>query len=264
LAQGWETWWPLQEKAFASVSDSLLSLAAIGPGDRVLDIGTGIGEPALAAARRVGPSGRVVALDRSAHMLAIARKRMAALGLDTVTLLEMDADALDFQEASFDVVLCRYSLMFLPDLASVLAKINALLRPNGAFAASVWDIASKVPMTSLALELAQTMFSLPPPAPGAPSIYSLAGGRLEQAFAVAGFHSIQTESLQCMLEVPSVSEYLRFLRNVNAPLAGILAKEPQKRRDAFWLELEAKIQPFVTPEGVVQLPGGTLCAVGRR
>ncbi len=66
------------------VSDRLVELAKIKAGDRVLDIATGTGEPAITAARKVGPNGRVIGTDHSPGMLEVARRRAASLGLTNV------------------------------------------------------------------------------------------------------------------------------------------------------------------------------------
>ncbi len=114
VAAAWDRWWPTLEKGFQSMSDHMIASAAIKPGHQVLDVATGIGEPAFTAARVVGQAGRVVATDQSPQMLEIARRRAKDLGSTNVELREMDAEQHDFPEASFDAALCRWGLMFLP------------------------------------------------------------------------------------------------------------------------------------------------------
>src|SRR6266478_1106540 len=107
-ADGWKRWWPTFERSAQTVNDRLVELARVRDGNRVLDIATGSGEPALTAARAVGESGRVVAVDMSPGMLAIARERVDAAGLTNVELVESDAESLRLDEHSFDAVLCRW------------------------------------------------------------------------------------------------------------------------------------------------------------
>ncbi|HSR56864.1 MAG TPA: class I SAM-dependent methyltransferase, partial [Candidatus Binataceae bacterium] len=83
-AAGWEKWWSIFEKAAQCVSDRLVALAHVKPGDRVLDIATGTGEPAITAARTVGASGHVLGVDHSPGMVAAARRRAATLALNNV------------------------------------------------------------------------------------------------------------------------------------------------------------------------------------
>src|SRR5688572_28649668 len=74
VAAGWKKWWPTIENGARDISRRMVELAEVGPGQQVLDIATGIGEPALLAASRVGPAGRIIATDLSSQMLDIARE----------------------------------------------------------------------------------------------------------------------------------------------------------------------------------------------
>src|SRR5271167_5033517 len=148
-AEGWKRWWPTFERAAQIVNDRLVELAGARAGDRVLDIATGSGEPALTAARAVGQSGRIVAVDMSPGMLAIARDRIDAAGLHNVELVESDAESLSLEEHSFDAAVCRWGLMFMPDLEGVLRGMLRALKPGSRFATAVWSGADKVPMCGL-------------------------------------------------------------------------------------------------------------------
>lgn len=264
VAAGWKRWWPTQERAVQHVSDRLVDLAEIRPGYRVLDIGTGIGEPAITAARRVGPAGYVLATDQAPQMLAIAQERATALGLQNLEFREMDAEAIDFPESSFDAILARFSLMFLPDLAAALARIRRMLVPNGKFATAVWDVAPKVPFASLAFDLAQRMFQLPPPPAGTPSVFGLAEGILEKALAQASFADVHAKALTCTWELPSAVAFTQFVWDVNAPLVGMLANQPAEGQAEYWQALAAAVQEYATADGSVRIPGTAICVVGQR
>ena len=87
-ANGWKTWWPAFEHAGQKVSDRLVDLAEVRPGSKVLDVATGIGEPAVTAARRVQPDGKVLATDISSEMLQIAKERVEKYGLQNIVQLQ--------------------------------------------------------------------------------------------------------------------------------------------------------------------------------
>src|SRR5215470_1433797 len=84
VAQGWRKRWAAFEQGAQPLSDRMMELAHIAVGQRVLDVATGIGEPAMTAARRVGSSGSVVAIDQAPQMLALARERMQEAGIGNV------------------------------------------------------------------------------------------------------------------------------------------------------------------------------------
>ncbi|HYA35011.1 MAG TPA: class I SAM-dependent methyltransferase [Candidatus Binataceae bacterium] len=193
-APAWEKWWPMFDAGAQPIADRLVHLARIGEGSRVLDIATGTGEPAVTAARAVGPSGRVLATDQSPEMIAVAKRRAASLGLKNVEYRVVDAEALELGETGFDAVLCRWGLMFVADLNSTVAGIAKLLRKGGWFATSVWATADKVPMISIASDDVRKVANLPPPPPGTPDPLALADTNdLSNALTKAGFRDIEIE-----------------------------------------------------------------------
>jgi enediyne biosynthesis protein CalE5 len=264
VAVGWETWWPVQEEMLQCVSDRLLDMAGILQGHLILDVGTGIGEPAITAGRRAGSAGYVVATDQSPQMLAIAQKRADALGLKNLEFRVMDAERIDFPEGSFDSILSRFSLMFLPGLFTFLAKIRRMLAPGGKFAASVWGTAPQVPMASIAFDLAREMFHVPPPPAEAPSLFCLAGGILERALSHSGFTDVHAEELTCTLMLPSAKALVQFLRDVNVPLVSMLANQTDEQQAGYWHALETAAQTYATTDGSIQLPNAVICVVGQR
>ena len=119
-----------------SAAERLVELTGVRPGDRVLDAGTGTGFAAFAAARIVGADGRVVGVDLSPGMLAVARESADRSGLTNFDTVEGDATALpQFNDASFDVVLSATSLLYMP-VSAALREWRRLLRPGGLLALS--------------------------------------------------------------------------------------------------------------------------------
>src|ERR1019366_579702 len=122
-APGWKQMWTELDRAAHHVSDRLLELARSKVGDRVLDIATGSGEPGIIAARKVGERGLVIATDQSPAMLDLTRERAASLGLSNLKFVEADAKSLTLDERDFDAALCRWGLMFVPDLEAAARTI---------------------------------------------------------------------------------------------------------------------------------------------
>src|SRR5256886_2283856 len=102
--------------------------AGIGPGQRVLDLGSGVGDVAMLAARLVGPSGRVVGIERDPKSIAKARARVAGAGLDNVSFTQSDVSEIPDCEP-FDAAVGPFILMFLPDPVATLRSLSRLVRP---------------------------------------------------------------------------------------------------------------------------------------
>jgi len=261
VAAGWKKWWRTIENGAQCVSERMIELAEVEPGQRVLDIATGIGEPALLAASRVGPAGRVVATDLSPQMLEIARERATAFGLTNVEFMEADAGRLDFPDGSFDAILCRWGVTSLPNRSGTLVAIRRMLIPNGSFATSVWEAGSKGrPLASLATAVAREMFDLPPPPPEAPSP---ARNELEQEMIDAGFADVHAEEMALTLEFPSTEECTQYLMDVSPELAALFSDKSSGQQADYRQRLAEKLGQYVMVDGSVRIPNVTICAVGR-
>jgi len=134
---------------FRGPAADLIELAALQPGEKVLDVATGPGLAALLAAPRVGPTGAVVGVDLSEAMLTIARQKAAKEGV-SVEFVRGDVEALDYPEASFDVVLSNFGLgttepgKSLPSIRRVLRTPDPVSgRPGGRFALTHWGPTSR-------------------------------------------------------------------------------------------------------------------------
>jgi SAM-dependent methyltransferase len=122
-----------QATRVAPFTERLFREAGIGPGKRVLDIGSGVGDVALLVARLVGPSGEVVGIDRDSRSIARARSRVAEVGLRNVSFVESDVSGLAGGDP-FDAVVGRFILMWLRDPVAVLRSACRLVRAGGVVA----------------------------------------------------------------------------------------------------------------------------------
>jgi ubiquinone/menaquinone biosynthesis C-methylase UbiE len=134
---------PLWQEQLAPAHAELLARAAFAPGDRVLDVAFGTGLISLAAARAVGPSGRVLGVDISGEMVDAAQRRAGRDGLAHASFLRMDAEHLELPDAGFDVVLCALGLMYVPEPERALREMLRVLRPGGRLVVAVWGERSR-------------------------------------------------------------------------------------------------------------------------
>ena len=138
VANGWQKWWKITEAAGENVNRQLIQLAELKLGSTVLDIASGIGDPAITAANQVGNSGHVLAIDISSQMLSIAKQRAISLGLQQIIeFREGDIETVELPASTFNAALCRFGLMFLPNLKAGLSNIYKSLVGGGHLAAAV-------------------------------------------------------------------------------------------------------------------------------
>jgi len=265
VAAGWQRWWTTIEDGAQAVSARLLALAEVAPGQRVLDLATGLGEPALTAAQRVGPTGWVVATDLSPQMLAIARTRAAALGLANIVFDEADAERVPVAAAPFHAILCRWGITSLPHPARTLHTLRALLTPTGAFATAVWETGQTGrPLAHLATALADELFDPPSAAAGAVTHDASGQVALARLLRDAGFTAVHTEVMTIRFAWASVADCAQYLRDVSPDLRARIASQSAAHQAAYWHALAHRLASYRTADGGVQIPNVTICAVGRR
>ncbi len=263
-AAGWRRWWSSFEHAAQHVSDRLVELAAIRQGAAVLDLATGIGEPAITAARRVGSAGKVVALDHSPGMLAMARERAKEAGLGNLDFREGDLESFAVGEQAFDAALCRWGLMFVPDLDAAVRAIRRALKPGARFATAVWAAPERVPMIALGGDAMRRLAGLPPRQPDALDPFRLADvSILTRALERAGFSEVRSEPVEVVFEFSSVEQYAQFRYDVSAPLRAALARCTPEVREQIQRATAEAAAAYRRADGSLRLPNEAIC-VGAR
>lgn len=124
-------------QTFARFGQRLVELADLAEGDVVLDLACGRGANLFPAAARVGPTGRVTGADLSPEMVRGTAAEIERRGIRNAEVVQMDAENLQYDDGSFDCVLCGYAIFWFPDLQRALAEIYRVLRPGGTLATSM-------------------------------------------------------------------------------------------------------------------------------
>ena len=115
------------------ITERFFREAGIGAGQRVLDLGSGLGDVSMTVARLIGPSGEVLGIERDASSIAKARSRVDAAGLRNVVFTQGDVNHI-VSEMLFDAAVGRFILMFQPEPISVLQSVSRMVRPGGVLA----------------------------------------------------------------------------------------------------------------------------------
>lgn len=235
----------------------LMEHASLPEGSRVLDVATGTGVIALAAAARVGPTGRVVGIDLAPEMLARARKKLAETGFGHVEFRVGDTERLEFPDRSFDVVLCSSSLFFVPDMPAAVREWRRVLSPGGTVVFSSYELSFLQPLRGLWAECLRRHGANA----GVLPIDRLAeSGACETLLNEAGFTSIGVHSEQLGYHLASPED--RWA-DITAGLEGKpLMLLPPAEREQVRVEHLAELQALAIPEGIwVDVP--VLFAGGR-
>jgi len=127
-------WVPLLER----LTESCVARAALRPGEQVLDLATGTGIGAFAAARDVRPTGRVTGIDVSEKMVTLASLRAANAGVSNVVFQRHDMETTGAADGAFDAVTCAFGLMFAAQRAAAFAEIARVTAPGGRVSVCVW------------------------------------------------------------------------------------------------------------------------------
>ena len=234
----------------------MLDMAALQPGERVLDVACGTGLVSFRAAEAVGETGAVVGTDISGNMVDAARDHAAAANIGNATFERCDAEALDLDGDPFDVALCGLGLMYVPDPVKALAEMRRLLKPGGRAAAAVWGARNKCgwaeifPITDarVASEVCPMFFHLG------------TADMLAHSFAQAGFTGVHTERLDVTLayDTPGAALGAAFR---GGPVALAYNRFDDATRQAVHAEYLESIAAYRRGDGY-EIPGEFVAVAG--
>jgi len=143
IAEAYDNWLAHYNALFAA---DLIDLMSPQKGETALDIAGGSGPAGLKLAERIGTEGSVTIIDISPAMLQQAAKNAAGRMLTNIRTLHMDAEKLDFSNASFDLITCTFGVMTFPDVPKALAEAYRVLKPGGRIGFAVWSVPERFPL----------------------------------------------------------------------------------------------------------------------
>jgi len=231
------------------------------PGERVLELAAGLGETGLLAAELVAPIGGVIISDQAEAMLVGARERAAALGLSNVEFRTLNAEWIDLPVASVDAALCRWGYMLMVDPLAALLETRRVLRPGGRLALAVWDRSEDNPWAALPAAELRERGLVTPPETGAPGPFALSDReRLRELIESAGFFELSIEPVELVRRHASFDEYWEITLDLSRVFHDAVLSRPQDEIEAIRSSLAARLAPFTTPDGRIELPAVSLAA----
>ena len=199
--QRWTDRQQAQDIMLAPVSAVLIDRARASAGERIVDVGCGCGATSVALAQRVGPAGHVLGIDISAPMLARARQNAPAEM--PVEFVLADATVYPFDQASFDLLVSRFGVMFFAQPALSFANLRKALRPSGRLAFACWREPRDNPWLMMPLQAVyKHVPKLPQLGPEDPGPFAFASeARVIRILSEAGFAGIEMERCDLSLDV---------------------------------------------------------------
>ncbi len=249
-APGWAKWEHEFSAGLSAATDTLIDIASIRPGMRVLDLACGAGSQTIHTASRVGPNGSVVACDISATMLDHVRQSAAAANLQNIETLECAADDLDERLPPFDAAISRLGLMLFPSPGTALKAIQRVLKPGAHFGALVFTTLDNNPFLARTMAIVLRCAGKSPPKPGQPGLFALGGkGILEDLMRDSGLVQVQTKPATASLNLPSASHALEMMREAFGAYRAVVADLSDTEKSKAWNEVYECLRQFEGVDG---------------
>ena len=242
IAEGYDN--PSQ-RFFPFAADYMMLLAQPAPGERILDVATGTGMAAIAAAQAITPGGRVHAIDLSENMLAKAQRNVSKHALDNVDFHVMDAEELEFRSNYFDLISCAFGVFFFTDAQHALKSWLRVLKPGGRIIFSSFRPNVFHPMAGWfreAIEAAGVPFP-------EPAWLRLAETDLcQQLVEAAGYSQVQISSKQLGYHLASENDWWEIIWN--SGFRGILNALNPEQQAALREQHLAQVAELKTDDGL--------------
>lgn len=250
-ARGWRDSGAVIRPWLQQATQAMLGMADVKPGAHVLDVAAGAGDQTLDIAERVGPDGYVLATDLSPEILQFAAQRAAAAGHRNVETRVSDGQNLQVEGTQFDAVVCRLGLMFLGDPLKGLREMARVLKPGGGVCTMVFGSPPANPCVTTLMSTALRHAGLPPRDPFQPGgLLSLGKpGLIDEMFKGAGFREIATTSIAAPFHLPTVNDYMKFIRTSAGPIVEILKSLDGMKAEAAWADMEQALSRYETETG---------------
>lgn len=259
--RGWETISDGYEQHFARLTDqavpATLDAAAVREGMRVLDVCTG---PGMLAAAAVARGAQVIGLDFSGKVIEIARRNVPQAEFQ-----EGDAQALSFEDGSFDAVVCGFGVIHVPHPAMALSEIRRVLKPGGRAAISTWEAPKPTNGFGLLYGAIKAHGNLNVPLPHGPDFFQFSDEeKMVEALSETGFRAIAVHNVGQLWELSDSLGIVTAVVQGAVRARGLLEAQTEAARNAICEAVKAAMSPYASPDGLYRVPMPALVGAGAK
>ena len=256
VASAWEKDEPRTAAAVGARAEAwLLEHAALEPGTHLLDVAAGTGRTSVAAYPSVMPGGRVLVSDFAEGMVDGARRRAQNERIPDMEFAVLDAQDLDLPDASFDVAICGFGLMLMPDPVEAASEIRRVLRPGGRLVSVVWAEEAANPCLAIAFRALMDELSAPDPPPGTPGPFALGDeARLRDTLRDGGFADALVERVELVEPHESFEAWWSTIETSAGPMVALLKALTDEQRDGVRGRARDGVSPYQTESGSLAFP----------
>ncbi len=250
---------------FAPISQALVEVAMITPGQFVLDIGAGPGEPSLTIAKAFGPSTQVICTDPDHGMVGAAMRETERNGLLNVMCCQCVGEELPFRSGRFDRSICRLGAMFFERPVQGLKEMLRVLRDEGRVAFAVWCRPEKNPLFHVVSDCVARYVPPVPEKEDAPGAFRYSrSGKLAALLEQAGAREVHERSLEFQIEAPVTANAFWTLRSeMSDTLRDKLSLLGSIEKTRLASEVEEAVRPYFAT-GRMSFPAQVLLITGAK
>ncbi len=242
---GWKKWDDFIMDRMRPVAQTMIGMLDLKGDEHILDVASGTGEPGLTVSTLLA-RGKVTAIDLSEKMAAIANENAQRRGITNYHSQVCDASKMLFKDNSFDHIICRFGMMFFPDITGSLNEMVRVLKLGGRLVVAVWASPDKNPfLTIMGMTVAEKL-ALPKPSPETPGIFRFAKpGLAAQMLSGAGLKDVTDSNVHGEMAYDSVEHYWQVSSDIAGPIMEALKNEPPEVVEAVRQAVQDKARNFI-------------------
>ncbi|MDH3327056.1 MAG: class I SAM-dependent methyltransferase [Gammaproteobacteria bacterium] len=257
MAEKFDLWLP----HIAPVGNAMLDVLESKSGDKILDIASGTGEPALTLARNIS-SVNIVGVDAAEGMVNVAQAKVEKEGLTNISFNVMPVEQLNYADNSFDHIICRFGVMLFQDPLAGLKEMYRVLKPGGSFVIAVWGARDKMPTMAWGYEAFKGKVSADDMPPLAIATSLGEPGVIDDILKQASFTDFQVERKYFNYDFKSFDEYWSLIES-----SDILKRQFDALAESEHASVRNEISEFAdefSTESGMKVPHEYLLVYGRK